>query len=103
MTNNFLANIYIISTKAIPQILINRAAVLGNIIDKYSNISGQVYLNKDKNIEFDLYNNKKKLKLVILDAVWGTFKIGRKKAEGVLLNRTYIIPLLEELNGVSNE
>ena len=92
------------SLKGTPQVIINRALVISGIIEQYVNIVGTITQNKDKKITFNLNNNgKKKLIIIIDNPSWITYKIGRKKAEGVLLNRINIIPLLEALNGVDDE
>lgn len=98
MPNNFLPQIYLFSFKGPPEVIINRAAVISNIIEKFPNIIGKVSLNKEKQIEFSLENGKKKIKLTITNVSWLAVKEGRKKATGVLLNRRQIIPILKGLN-----
>lgn len=102
MPNNFLAQIYLYSFKGPTELIINRAAVLATIIEKYSNITGKVIINKEKKIEFDLENGKSKIKIIIDNPSWVTFKEGRKKTEGVF-NRRVLIPVLDILNGDFNE
>lgn len=91
------------SKNGAPQVMINRALVISGIIEKYTNIIGKVTQNKDKKIVFDLNNGKKKLKLTLDDPSNLTYKSDKKKPQGVLLNRRFILPLLEVLNGVKNE
>lgn len=98
MPTNFLGQIYLFSFKGPPEVIINRAAVISSIIEKYPNISGKTSINKEKQIEFLLVNGKNKIKITIINPSWILVQEGRKKAIGVLLNRRWIIPILEGLN-----
>lgn len=78
--------------------VINRAYVLGEILEKYPEIN--VTLCKDKRgyISFKLKKGKKVLSIILITGSIMEYKVGRKSTQGVFYNRRIILPLLEELN-----
>lgn len=100
--NNFWYEVAGLFRSGIPLIIVNRAYIIVNILEKYPKIVGKIEI-KDKKVCFLLNNQKTKLTITIDNPSWLTYKWGRKKAEGVLLNRRYLLPLFEVLNGVDDE
>lgn len=84
-----------------PQIMINRAFILSDVLYKY-NYEFTIIINKDKKMEFDIknpHNKKKRLKIVLLNASW--VYISSKK-DTLLFNRGNFKLVLDQL-GDSNE
>jgi hypothetical protein len=88
---NFEEILRISKLQIIPEIILNKAFILADIIYTY-NYTYTLTINKDNKLEFLIKNKKKKLKMTILDRSWVY-----SNKDTFLFNRGTIKKILDEL------